>query len=57
MSLYPLLRQTRKDEKKAVLVKDKLFIDGIEVSADKKGSSDGHDEGDGANGATGGAAK
>ena len=42
--IYPLLRQASKDEKKAVLVKVRLFIDGKVVSAGKKGSSDDHDE-------------
>ena len=30
---YPLLRQARRDDKKAVLVKDKLFVNGTEVLA------------------------
>lgn len=36
--LYPLLRQARRDDKKAVLVKDKLFVNDTEVLA---GSSTG----------------
>ena len=48
------MRQARKDEKKAVMVKDKLYVDGKEVSAGKKGSSDGK-KGDETNGAAGGA--
>ena len=31
--LYPILRQARQEKKKAVLIKDKLFVEGKEVSA------------------------
>ena len=31
--LYPMLRQARQEKKKAVLIKDKLFVEGKEVSA------------------------
>lgn len=34
--LYPLLRQARREDKKAVLVKDRLFVEGKEVSAPQK---------------------
>ena len=48
------MRQARKDEKKAVMVKDNLYVDGKEVLNGKKGSSDGK-KGDEMNGAAGGA--
>ncbi|KAH3836492.1 hypothetical protein DPMN_109863 [Dreissena polymorpha] len=32
--LYLILRQARRDNKKAVLVRDRLYVDGTEVRAD-----------------------
>ncbi|KAH3894219.1 hypothetical protein DPMN_018375 [Dreissena polymorpha] len=33
-NLYPILRLARRDNKKAVLVRDRLYVDGTEVKAD-----------------------